>query len=234
MKVLVTGAAHGLGAAICKELQRQSIISIGIDSDRITHPYCDESWMEDVTDEGMWRHLGKTGFHVDAIVNNAAINKLKWLQDLDYKEFMRVLEVNCGSIMLSAKYLLPTLSKNSGFICNIVSNAAHTPMTASLAYNASKGAAHIMTLQLARELTKRHGVSVYGVAPAKIEGTRMSDYIEEKVQTVRGWTPEFAREYQLNGLVAGEELKPENVARFVVDSFPHHRSLSGCILPYGI
>ena len=45
------------------------------------------------------------------------------------------------------------------------------PMTCSLAYNASKGAAHIMTLQLARELTKKHGITVFGIAPNKLKGT---------------------------------------------------------------
>jgi NAD(P)-dependent dehydrogenase (short-subunit alcohol dehydrogenase family) len=128
------------------------------------------------------------------------------------------------------------LSKNEGTIVNIVSNAAHMPMTCSLAYNASKAAAHIMTLQLARELTKKHNITVFGIAPNKLSGTGMSDAIDEQVVATRGWSKEYAQEYQLNGLLTGEETPPTQLAEFMaylLQSKQHHKYLTGCILPYG-
>ena len=148
----------------------------------------------------------------------------------------KVMDTNAKGIYLMTKMLLPTLIKNKGTVLNIVSNASHMPMTCSLAYNASKGAAHIMTLQLARELTKKHGITVFGIAPNKLSGTGMSDSIDEQVVKTRGWTKEYAQEYQLNGLLAGEETPPERLAEFVaflLQSKEHHKYLTGCILPYG-
>jgi len=134
------------------------------------------------------------------------------------------------------QWALPELKKTHGTVLNIVSNASHMPMTTSLAYNASKGAAHIMTLQLARELTKKHGITVFGISPNKLRGTEMSKDIEDQVVKHRGWTPEYAQQYQLNALLAGEETDPAQLAEFVaflLSTKPRHKYLTGCILPYG-
>jgi NAD(P)-dependent dehydrogenase (short-subunit alcohol dehydrogenase family) len=93
-----------------------------------------------------------------------------------------------------------------------------------------------MTLQLARELTKKYGITVFGVSPNKLAGTGMSRAIEEQVMRVRGWTAEYARQYQLNALLTGEETPPQSVAEFVaylLTDKAHHKFLSGCVLPYG-
>ena len=148
----------------------------------------------------------------------------------------KVMDVNAKGIYMMSRACLPSLIKNKGTILNIVSNAAHMPMTCSLAYNASKGAAHIMTLQMARELTKKHGITVFGIAPNKLSGTGMSESIDEQVVKTRGWANAYARQYQLNGLLTGEETPPQRLAEFIaylLQSKEHHKYLTGCILPYG-
>ena len=170
------------------------------------------------------------------MINNAGVNLINWLEDFEESQWDQVLDTNAKGIYLMSKACLPMLIKSKGTIINIVSNAAHVPMTCSLAYNASKGAAHIMTLQLARELTKKHGITVFGIAPNKMKGTGMSDSIDDQVTMTRGWTKEEAQKYQLNGLLAGEETPPEMVALFIsylIQDKDHHKYLSGCILPYG-
>jgi NAD(P)-dependent dehydrogenase (short-subunit alcohol dehydrogenase family) len=147
-----------------------------------------------------------------------------------------IVNTNAKGIFMMTKACLPALKESKGTILNITSNAAWTPMTASIAYNASKGAAHIMTLQMARELTKRHGITVFGVAPNKLEGTEMSEYIDSEVERVRGWSKDEAKQYQLNGLLTGKETPVERVAEFIVwllQKKERHEFLTGCILPYG-
>jgi NAD(P)-dependent dehydrogenase (short-subunit alcohol dehydrogenase family) len=110
------------------------------------------------------------------------------------------------------------------------------PMTHSAAYNASKGAAHILTLQMARELRKRHGLTVFGISPNKLHSTGMSDYIDKRVCELRGWTPEEAKAYQCANLPAGEETDPDQLAQlitYLVTETERHKYLNGCILPYG-
>ena len=64
----------------------------------------------------------------------------------------------------------------------------------------------------------------------------MSDAIDDQVVKTRGWTKEYAQQYQLNGLLTGEETPPQRLAEFVaflLQSKEHHKYLTGCILPYG-
>ena len=221
-KILITGAKSGLGKAMREKLEEQG----------------HEILNYDISDGHDVRNINPLmgNYHVDVLINNAGVNLIDWLENFEEDMWDEVMDTNAKGIYMMTKMLLPTLIETKGTVLNIVSNAAHMPMTCSLAYNASKGAAHIMTLQLARELTKKHGITVFGIAPNKLSGTGMSDSIDEQVVKTRGWTKEYAQEYQLNGLLAGEETPPERLAEFVaflLQSKEHHKYLTGCILPYG-
>lgn len=226
MKILVTGSESGLGEAIAHQLEAGPFGCHEVV--RFDHKLGnDVRWPEE------WVYAAPD---VDALINCAGVNAINYLENVNPFEFSRVMDTNAYGIFAMTKWLLPVLSRNKGTVVNIVSNAAHMPMTGSLAYNASKAAAHIMTLQLARELGPRHGITVFGVAPNKLAGTGMSRYIEEAVPMMRGWTPEEARTYQLKSLPAGEETDPNQLAEFIaylLQDREHHKFLQGCILPYG-
>jgi len=173
---------------------------------------------------------------LDVLINCAGVNRAAWLEDVTPDEWDETMGVNAQSILRMSQWALPVLKERKGTILNIVSNASHMPMTTSLCYNASKAAAHIMTLQLARELTKRTGITVFGISPNKLAGTGMSKDIEEQVMRLRGWDADFAAQYQRNALVTGEETDPVQLAEFItflLSSKDRHKFLSGCILPYG-
>ena len=220
--ILITGTGKGLGKAMKEELEKQghSIIDYNLE---------DGNDVRTTKDLIMWENI-------DVLINNAGVNLIDWLENFEEDMWDKVMDTNAKGIYMMTKACLPSLIRRKGTILNIVSNAAHMPMTCSLAYNASKGAAHIMTLQLARELTKKHGITVFGIAPNKLKGTGMSDAIDDQVVKTRGWTKEYAQEYQLNGLLTGEETPPQRLAEFVaflLQSKEHHKYLTGCILPYG-
>jgi NAD(P)-dependent dehydrogenase (short-subunit alcohol dehydrogenase family) len=173
---------------------------------------------------------------IDVLINCAGVNITGWLEKFSDSDWDEVMDINAKGIFMMSQWALSQLKRSKGTILNIVSNASHMPMTTSLAYNASKGAAHIMTLQLARELTKKDGITVFGISPNKLRGTEMSKDIEEQVVRHRGWTPEHAAEYQRNALLCGEETDPVQLAEFVaylLRTKNHHKFLTGCILPYG-
>jgi len=223
-KILVTGSAAGLGKAIVNALLKD-------DHDVF---YFDSKNGHDVRNPG--ETYGTPPDRLDVLINCAGVNITGWLEDFDEEDWDKVLDVNAKGIFKMSQWALPELKKSRGTILNIVSNASHMPMTTSLAYNASKGAAHIMTLQLARELTKKHGITVFGISPNKLNGTEMSTDIEEQVLKHRGWTAEYAKQYQLNALLTGEETDPAQLAEFIaflLSSKPRHKFLAGCILPYG-
>jgi len=199
-KILVTGSSSGLGKAISEALVKDGHhvmlydIQVGFD---VLHPRL----------EGLEE--------LDVLINNAGINGIDMLEDIHESLWDDVVGVNAKGIFKMSQACLPMLIKSKGTIVNIISNAATMPMTSSLCYNASKGAGLIMTKQMARELTRRHGITVFSVSPNKLKGTEMSAQIDAEVVRTRGWTVEEAQKYQLAGLLSGKETEPEQVAELI-------------------
>lgn len=222
MTVLITGSGSGLGEALTTALWNKSVL-----------PF-DHNAGSDVRDP--MRTYGECPESVDVLINCAGVNKTNWLENVTDAEWDDVMDTNAKGIFKMTQWALPSLIKHKGVVVNIVSNAAHVPMTCSAAYNASKGAAHILTLQLARELTKKYGITVFGVAPNKMAGTGMSRDIEGQTVALRGWTPEQAAAYQLAALLPGEETPPQAVAEFIaflLSDRSRNKYLSGTVIPYG-
>lgn len=172
---------------------------------------------------------------IDVLVNCAGINRINFLPDVSEAEWDEVIDTNAKGIFLMTQALLPMLY--GGTVLNIVSNASHMPMTSSLAYNASKAAALMMTKQMNRELIKTHNITVFSVSPNKLRGTGMSDDIDQRVMALRGWTKEQAQAYQVASLPAGEETDPKVLAEFIgflLSTKERHKYLAGCDIPYGL
>ncbi len=220
--ILITGSSNGLGRALkwALEVAGHNVI-----------PYDLEAG-QDVRAPKLPDNLHQ----LDVLINNAGVNIIDWLENFEPTDWDAVMDTNAKGIYMMTRACLPLLIASRGTVLNVVSNAAHMPMTCSLAYNASKGAAHIMTLQLARELTRRHGITVFGIAPNRLAGTSMSRAIDEQVIHTRGWTLEYAQQYQRAALLTGEETPPECVAGFIaylLETKQRHKYLTGTIIPYG-
>lgn len=224
--ILITGSASGLGKGLVIALRSAGHDVFAYDivnGHDVLFPSAN-----------IIEQLGKLG--LDVLINNAGVNIINWLENFSEADWDKVMDTNAKGIFKMTQACLPFLIRSKGTVINIVSNAAFMPMTCSLAYNASKGAAHIMTLQLARELTKKYGITVFGIAPNKLHGTGMSDDIDEQVVATRGWTKEYAQQYQLNGLLTGEETPVETVAEFItflLSEKHRHKYLTGTVIPYG-
>ena len=217
---LVTGSSSGLGAVIAGNLESLNFnvlrwdLEMGFD---VRNP-----------------DNGAIPEELDVLVNCAGVNRLNWLEDVPDAEWDLVMDTNAKGIFRMAQACAPALRKAKGTILNIVSNAAHMPLRCSAAYNASKGAALILTKQLARELAP--DITVFSISPNKLQGTGMSSAIEGEVQRTRGWTPEQSQKYQLTSLLTGEETPVKLVGEFttwLLSTKERHKFLTGCDIPYG-
>jgi NAD(P)-dependent dehydrogenase (short-subunit alcohol dehydrogenase family) len=239
---VITGSQSGLGKAIAEEMSAQNFIVCGLDRDKSVSEdvnwrtyKCDVRIKEDIYDASIsiFQDFGP----IDILINCAGINYICPFKDLEKSDFNNLINSNVGSILLTSQIFLQDLIVNKGTILNIISNASHMPMTHSFAYNASKGAAEIATKQMARELTKEHGITVFGISPNKLKGTKMSRYIEKTFPTLRGMTYEEGIEYQKKSLLTGKETEPEQIAKivaFLLRNKWQHEFLSGCVLPMGL
>lgn len=235
-RYVVTGGSSGLGRAMVRLFSEAGHFTYNLSREEPPSIATGEQYVEcDVTDKDSLADAAAKIHRVDALINCAGINLLSPFEELDEDGWDAVMDTNAKGIFLASQAFLQKL-RGGGTILNIVSNASHVPMTHSAVYNASKGAAHILTLQMARELTKSHEVTVFGISPAKIAGTGMSRYIEQRVPELRYWTPEEAARYQRQALVTGHEIPPNALAEFIVwllSEKHRHFWLSGCVIPYG-
>lgn len=233
MNIVVTGGSSGLGKAIVDAIYA---MAMALDTHITIHDWSRDTSGVDVTDsDSIALAASKIQGPVYALINCAGINHIEWLPNLKEADWDAVVDTNAKAIFLTTKALLENL--RGGTVINIVSNASHVPMTTSAAYNASKGAAAILSKQLARELIKTHDITVFAISPNKLAGTGMSKYIDERVCELRGWTPEEARAYQLAALPAREETDPAVLADFIaflLSSKERHKYLAGCDIPYGL
>jgi len=225
--ILITGSSNGLGKLLAEALDKQghNILCYDLENSMdVRKPH-----------DSLIVSCAKFG-GVDILINNAGVNSLDWFINFEESEWDRVFDTNVKGIFKMTQATLPLLIGSKGTILNISSDAAWRPMRCSTAYCSSKAAVEMMTKQLARELTKEHGITVFGISPNKLAGTNMSKYVDDIVPEIRGWSKEYAKEYQLSALVTGEETDPNQLVEFIcflLQDKDHHKYLSGCIIPYG-
>jgi NAD(P)-dependent dehydrogenase (short-subunit alcohol dehydrogenase family) len=148
--VLVTGAAQGLGAAICRELADAGATLAMVDRSERVHETRSglvearaTSMTGDVGDERDVRRFvdeaeTRCG-RLDAIVNNAGIDVTKDIAALTVTEFDAVVRTNLRGPFLLAKLALPAMQRaGGGDIVNITSTAAKRGWPNAAAYHASK------------------------------------------------------------------------------------------------
>lgn len=132
----------------------------------------------------------------DEIVYSAGLNELCWAENLHTNNVMqdlwRVNVEGVTNILGIHKKMYP----DSAFSAVVVtSDAAINPMRGSTAYCASKAAANQVVRCLAREWGAE-GFRVNAVAPGMVADTPMTQRMDQTIPEFRGWSPEFAAQYE--------------------------------------
>jgi 3alpha(or 20beta)-hydroxysteroid dehydrogenase len=177
-RALVTGAAGGLGTAICSafigegaaaiiaadtaaEALAEAVAKFGEAPCRVVPIEMDvsdpESWLRVV--RCVRSELGG----LDVLVNNAGTTNRSGIRDLELSEWNRVIAVNQTGVFLGMKSVAPLLADSNGVIVNIASFASITGYKAA-AYTASKWAVRGLTRVAATEFGPL-GIRVNSVSP---------------------------------------------------------------------
>jgi NAD(P)-dependent dehydrogenase (short-subunit alcohol dehydrogenase family) len=166
MRVLVTGAARGLGRAFVDALVAEGHSVVGADiagGDGVIA--CDVS-DPDSAEGAVAEAVEKLG-GLDALVNNAGIVTVTRAPSpvIPVDEFDRVMNVNVRGTWLMTRAAIPALTEaGGGSIVNLASETAYSGSHGMTHYVASKAAVVGLTRSFARELGAA-GIRVNAIAP---------------------------------------------------------------------
>ena len=141
---------------------------------------------------------------VDILVNNAGITHLPApMEEVSDEDFDKVFAVNCKSVFLTAKHIVPIFkSQRSGVILNVASTAGVSPRPHLNWYNASKGWMNNATKGMAVELASS-GIRVNAINPVAGETPLLKMFMGED-------TPEM-RDKFLSTIPLGRFSTPEDM-----------------------
>jgi 3-oxoacyl-[acyl-carrier protein] reductase len=177
---LITGASdHGIGGAIANRLANEgAAVALAsrnepkrlVEQLRRRHrPFeylcCDITCEEQVraTVAACQARFGA----LDVLVNNAGIEHVRRLEDLDDAEMARIIDTNLVGSIRMARAALPYLRAPGGVIVNVSSALSLAGCAGFSVYSASKAGLNGFTQSLAWELAPR-GLRVVAVAPGVV------------------------------------------------------------------
>ena len=217
--VLVTGAANGIGAAICRRFALGGDRVTGVDHqgdalrrvcenpengngprmEMIEGDLADESFADRVMVDA-WTKWGP----VDVVVTAAAIYPAIRFLELTPRAWDRVQAVNVRSVMQLTRSLaeLAIAEKRPAVVVHISSGAALRARPGAAHYSSSKAALEMLTRSASVELGE-FGIRVNAVSPGFVD-------VDSQINPV---TAEYAKAMSINPL--GQRGRPENIAAAV-------------------
>ena len=216
-RVVVTGAAGGIGTALCNRLVAEGAQVVAIDRDeaglaRIVQEVEAETVAVDLTDPDQTMDALGGLERVDVLVNNAGVTALGPAGDIPPAAVEQVMAVNCLGSVNATHALLGSLVERRGRIAVMSSVAGFAPLVNRTAYSASKHALHGYFESLRAELADS-GVSVTMVCPAFADTGIETRAVARSEGKAGEWT------------TTGRHLSSDQVAVAVVDGLRKRKRL---------
>ena len=198
---VVTGAARGIGFALCEELARagMKVAMADIDAEALTsaaemvgmdglYPLpCDVTRQSEVR-EFAEEVEAKQG-PIAVWINNAGLARHRWIPDYTEEEIDLMLDVNLkGTILGSQEALRRMMTRKAGHIVNVISTASLRGIPSETVYCAAKWGVRGFTQGLQEEAVA-HGVRVTAVLPGGVDTSFWDGASERKAPVEKFLTP---------------------------------------------
>ena len=213
---IVTGAARGIGRAVCLELGRRgcniafSYSKSKIEADQLTSElssigrevFCQQARVEDFSSANEMVQEAKKRFAtIDYLVNNAGVVRDKLILRMNEADWDDVIDINLKGAFNYSKAVSPLMIKaRFGSILNITSISGIVGLPSQANYSASKAGLIGLTKSLAKELASRN-ITVNALALGFID-TEMTRTLAEDYKAMA-----------LKSIPLGRFGRPEEVAR---------------------
>jgi NAD(P)-dependent dehydrogenase (short-subunit alcohol dehydrogenase family) len=223
-RCLVSGAARGIGLAVCERLIEEGAQVMMADIDAasgetqaqrlgehavfqpldVTH---DEQW--DAALDAIERRWGG----VDVLVNNAGIALMGDIESTTPEQWQRTLEVNLSAVMLGTRKAVARMKGQGGAIVNMASIEGLIGEPLALAYNAAKGGVRLFSKSAAIHCARAgYGIRINCVCPGFID-----------TEMVRGAVGGLGAE-------AAEQFHQALMARVPMGRLGHAREIANAVL----
>ncbi|MBY0136084.1 SDR family oxidoreductase [Paracoccus yeei] len=177
LTVLVTGAAGGIGRALCETFAAEGARLALVDVQDATSFAASlgpdhRAWQLDLADPeaiaGTVPRIGEA-MGIDVLVNNAGLGIVFPAEQTRIQDFDATIAINLRAPWLMAAAALPWLKQSGrGRVINISSQAGVIAIDEHLAYGASKAGLNLVTKVLAVEWAP-FGITVNAIAPTVVE-----------------------------------------------------------------
>jgi NAD(P)-dependent dehydrogenase (short-subunit alcohol dehydrogenase family) len=221
-KVVITGAASGIGRALALEFakERCTILLADINEAGLNQTSelvrqaggvgeafrCDVSRLDDVM--RMADHCFDTWGKVDILINNAGVASIGLMGDIPIADWQWIVSINFWGVVHGCHAFVPRMKKQGGGHIVNVASAAGIISTAEMSpYNATKAANISISETLKSELAP-YNIGVTVLCPTFIK-TNLMD-------TLR-FTEDFQRQCSVTG-INNTRVTPEKVAGLIIDA----------------
>ena len=219
---VITGAGSGIGQAVAyhqamlgnhvvildysEEAGNSTASKIISDGGQATFIKCDVSDTESVNSAFKQIEI------VDILVNNAGIAAVGNVEECSPEELDRIYNVNVKGVYHCLHFAIPKMVANGGgAIVNLASIASKVGIQDRFAYSMSKGAAHTMTLSIARDYIDK-GIRCNSVCPGRVHTPFVDGFLEKNYpEDERAEMFAKLSEYQPIGRMG----KPEEIAELI-------------------
>lgn len=196
--VLVTGAAGGIGSAICRRFSDEGarVVLSDVDASGVEAAAAalraaggaGEAIPADIATadgcRGLIAEVLSRHGRIDVLCNNAGINRRGDLLSLSEDDWRLSFAVNLDSMFHLCRAVLPgMIASGGGAIVNTASQWGLHPAPGHIAYNVTKAAVASFTQNLARDYA-RHKVRVNAVCPGEIHTPMLEAGVTRSGRTI--------------------------------------------------
>ena len=217
--VLVTGAAGGMGKAICELLSSKGYNVFGMDYCQVEEPgnmkfyRCDVTKTEEI--EAVFEKVKEEAESLFAIIHTAGVYDLDSLLEMDEQRFVRIFNINLFGVYRVNKVFKPLLNRGGRIVITSSELAPLDPLPFTGIYAITKAALEKYAFSLRME-TNLLGISVSVIRPGAVKTGLLNvstAALERFMENTKLYNTNAKKFRRIVDSVETKNIEPEDIAQ---------------------